>query len=662
MGEIRASTQRSGGLTRAAGMLFAIGVRRRPRGWLARVITPYAAAVGVWVIYSATYAVIHPWVLAAMFLCAVFGLLFLLVGASPNSDTRRPAWFDWVWSIGGIASGAYFAINASVIIERIPELDPLTGWDIFFGYALLLLTLEATRRTTGLGLTIIVLIFVAYNFLGHLLGGVLNHAYIDAEYFIDMTVYTTYGINGLPVRVAATYAFMFVLFGTLLNRTGGGEFFFNIAAALTGKRAGGPAKIAVVSSGLYGMISGSSVSDVVTTGSITIPMMRRLGYSGELAGAIEVSASTGGSLLPPVMGAAAFVMVEYTGISYREIATAALVPALLYYLSVYAQVHLRSLKMGLKGLARDEIPSFGKTMRAGWRFILPLLALIIALLIGFSPTFVALFGTLAVLVAGVLRIRGRIGFRDLYEGLAETVSRMLAVTGACAAAGLVIGGLTLTGLAQKVAQIVYALTDAQLFPSLLLAAAVTIVLGLGMPTVSAYILAAVLVGPLLADLGVPILAAHMFLLYYAVMSAITPPVAVAAYAAAAIAEDNPLRIAVTAVRLSLAAFVVPFAFVYGNELLLVGEPLDVAFAIVSASVGVILLAVAMEGYFRRPLQWWARVLVAVSAILFVVPGYAAALLGAAFAGAALGGEHLVRRIRVASSARAADGGGPSGDR
>ena len=643
----------STGLNSVLGMLFTIGVRRTPRGWLAKLVTPYAAAVGAWVIYSATYAVIHPWVLASIFLCAILGLLFLIVGASPNSDTTRPSIFDWVCSIAGIATGIRFAVNASDILARIPELNPLTEWDVFFGYCLLLLTLEATRRTTGLGLMIIVLMFVAYNFLGHLLGGVLNHAYIDAEYFIDMMVYTSYGINGLPVRVAATYAFMFVLFGTLLNRTGGGAFFFNVAAALTGSRPGGPAKIAVVSSGLYGMISGSSVSDVVTTGSITIPMMRRLGYSSEVAGAIEVSASTGGSLLPPVMGAAAFVMVEYTGISYREIATAALVPALLYYLSVYAQVHLRSVKMGLKGLSREDYPPLGSTMREGWRFIVPLIALTVALVLGYAPTFVAVFGTIAVLAVGVFRITGRIGLRDLYESLAETTSRILAVTGACAAAGLVIGGLTLTGLAQKVAHLVYAVTDAQLFPSLLLAAAVTIVLGLGMPTVSAYILAAVLVGPLLSDLGVPILPAHMFILYYAVLSAITPPVAVAAYAAASIAEGNPLRIALTAVRFSLVAFVVPFAFVYGNELLLVGRFLDVVFAIASASVGVVLLAAAMEGYFREPLQWWCRVLAVAAALCFILPSVATATFGLVLAGAAFGGGHIARRIRLMSAAREA---------
>jgi TRAP-type uncharacterized transport system fused permease subunit len=288
-------------------------------------------------------------------------------------------------------------------------------------------------------------------------------------------------------------------------------------------------------------------------------------------------------------------------------------------------------------------------MRTGWRFVIPLLALIAALLMGYSPTFVAIFGTAAVLVVGVVRLKDRLGFRDIYETLAETTSRILAVTGACAAAGLVIGGLTLTGLAQKVAHLVYAVTDAQLLPSLVLAAAVTIILGLGMPTVSAYILAAVLVGPLLSELGVPVLAAHMFILYYAVLSAITPPVAVAAYAAAAIAEGNPLEIAVTAVRLSLAAFVVPFAFVYGNELLMVGEFVDVVLAIVGASIGVVLLAVAMEGYFRGPLQWWMRALAAAAAICFIMPGLTSSALGLALAAASLGGERVARRIRQGSA-------------
>ncbi|MCB0068827.1 MAG: TRAP transporter fused permease subunit, partial [Caldilineaceae bacterium] len=427
---------------------------------------------------------------------------------------------------------------------------------------------------------------------------------------------------------AATYAFMFVLFGTFLSMTGGGDFFFNLAAAVSGRRTGGPAKIAVISSGMYGMLSGSSVSDVVTTGSITIPMMRKMGYSTSFAAATEVSASTGGSLMPPVMGAAAFIMVEYTGVSYPEIALSALVPALLYYLAVYTQVHLHSQKRDLVGMPPDQIPRLSATIREGWAYLIPLVILIIALALEYSPTYVALFGTSAVLALAVIRWR-QSGFSlsVFYKGLSETTWRIITAAGACAAAGLVIAGLTVTGLSQKFAHLVYAMSDASLLPTLVIAAALTLVLGLGMPTVAAYILSVILIGPTLTGLGVPPLAAHMFVLYYAVLSALTPPVAVAAYAAAAIADGNPIQIAVAAVRLSLVAFVVPFAFVYGQELLLIGEPLAIAIAVITAVVGVIVLSIAAEGYFRRTLSGWVRIAVALTGLCFVFPSFISASVG-----------------------------------
>jgi len=630
--------------------LFDIGQRRTPAGWLAWVIPPYAAAIGGWVIYSATYAVVHPWTLATTFLCAMFALIFLFVGPMPSSSATRPSVIDWAFAAVSITAGIYMAVEAGRFSERIPQIDTLSDADMVLGLAFLALSVEATRRTTGLGLTLIVLVFLAYNAFGDRLDGVLAHGPLDLEMLLDTLVYSTNGIPGLPARVAASYAYLFILFGVLLSRSGGGEFFFNAAAVVSGRRVGGPAKIAVVSSGLYGMISGSSVSDVVTTGSITIPMMRRLGYPRVLAGAVEVSASTGGSLLPPVMGAAAFVMVEYTGLPYRDIAIAALVPALLYYVTIYAQVHLRSLKLGLRGLSAEEMPELKRTLREGGLFIIPLVVLTTALLLGFSPTYVAVFGGIAIVAVATLRQSTRMGPKALYDCLVETTLRMVVVTGACAAAGLVIGGITMTGLALKFAHLVYAITDARLFSSLLVAAVLTVILGLGMPTVSAYILAAVLVGPLLSDLGVPVLAAHMFLLYYAVMSAITPPVAVAAYAAASLAEDSPVRIAFMAVRLSLAAFVVPFIFVFHNELLLVGHPFDIAVAIVRAAIGVVLLAIAAEGYLRDPLSWWQRLLIAASAICLFMTGPIFPIIGLAVVTVALGGYAVARRKRAGGPA------------
>ncbi|MDP6427376.1 MAG: TRAP transporter fused permease subunit [Rhodospirillales bacterium] len=580
---------------------------------------PFALAVGIFVITAATAIIISPWTLAVLFFSGMSALAFLTTGATQSSRLDRPTFLDLVLASVSIAAGIYFAVNASDIELRIVLLDVLTGWEIFFASIVFALTLEITRRTTGLGLTTLVLCFVVYNLFGHHLSGVLQHGLITYEHFIEITVFTTDGIFGLPVRVAATYAFLFVMFGTLLQACKGGDFFFDFAASISGRQAGGPAKVAVISSGMYGMVSGSPTSDVVTTGSITIPIMKRLGYSGALAGAIEVAASTGGSLVPPVMGTAAFIMVDFTGIDYRDIAIAALIPAMLYYISIFSQVHFSSLRQGLLPLDEDKIPSLGKTMREGGLFFIPLIALTVALMQGYTPTYVAVVGSVVVLAVAMVRARTRIGLFTLARVIVETCHRMVPVAGATAAAGLIIGGLTMTGLAAKFAHVIYGITDAQLFPTLVLAAMVAVVLGLGMPTPSAYILAAALMGPILSQLGIDTLPAHMFLLYYAVMSALTPPVAVAAYAAASIAEDNPLYIAILAVKFALAAFVIPFAFVYGPELLMVGGIGEILLATISAAVGLVLLAAAIEGHLDRPLALWFRLPLGAAGLGLVMP-------------------------------------------
>ena len=563
-----------------------------------------------------------------LFLSGMMALGFLTTGAFEDSSSERPTRPDLALALASVAVGLYFAVHAGRIVDRIVLLDPLSGADLFFATLVFLLTLEITRRATGLGLTAIVLVFVAYNLLGDRLSGVLQHGEIGFQHFLEITVFTTDGIFGLPVRVAATYAFMFVLFGTLLDACGGGRFFFDFAAAISGRKAGGPAKIAVVSSGMYGMISGSPTADVVTTGSITIPIMKRLGYSGRYAGAIEVAASTGGSIMPPVMGTAAFIMVDFTGIEYREIAFAALFPALLYYLSVYAQVHFSARRRGLGQLAEDRIPRMGATLREGGMFLVPLVVLTVALLYSYTPTMVAVYGCLAVLAVAVLRPSTRVGPIALVKVLSETCYRMVPVAGACAAAGLVIAGITMTGLAAKLSHLVYGITGAELLPTLLVAAAVTTVLGMGMPTPSAYILAAALTAPMVEQLGVPTLVTHMFILYYAVMSALTPPVAVAAYAAASIAEDNPLYIAALAVKFALAAFVVPFVFVYAPALLLQGEWQETLLTLGTAIPGFIILAAAIEGFMFRPLAPWQRLLLAAAGFALVLPSMRLAVIGA----------------------------------
>jgi len=630
------------------GIWFSVGCRRRPGGWIGRLIPPFAVAVAIYVILAATYIIIDPWVLTAVFLAGMMALAFLTVGASAKSDTEQVPWYDVVLSLLSLASGTYFIVIAPSEVQRISLLFPLDTWHLVFGTIICALTFELTRRTTGLGLTVIVLVFVVYNLFGHLLHGVLAHGYIDYNHFLDIMVYTTDGIMGLPARVAATYAFMFVMFGTFLYYAKGSDFFYDFASAISGRQVGGPAKVAVVSSGLYGMISGSPTSDVVTTGAITIPMMKRLGYRASVAAAIEVAASTGGSLMPPVMGSAAFIMAEYTGIEYVDIAKAALLPALLYYVGVFSQVHFRAYRFGLGGLSRDQIPKFITTLRKGGLFIIPMAVLVWALLAGYTPTMVAVFGTLSVIAVATLRADTRIGLVKTYRVLAETAMRMVPVAGACAAAGLVIAGLTMTGLSGKFAHVVYMLTGAQVFPTLLLSAALTILLGMGMPTPSAYILAAVLIGPLLGPMHIDLLPGHMFLLYFAVMSALTPPVAVAAYAAASIAEDNPLAIAAHAVRFALAALVVPFTFVYGPELLWQGPLWHTAITFITAATGLILLAMAIEEYEPVCAEWWGRALVGVAGLCMITPFFISTFAGLAIAAVTIVTNRLWLRARPRS--------------
>jgi TRAP transporter 4TM/12TM fusion protein len=606
-------------------LAFDTGLRRQPGGWVGLVTRIYAGLVTAWVVWAAGFSREDVLSLTITFLTLMLVLTFLLITPSAHSDHRRLPWYEWVLAAISLACGAYFISQSDTIAQRITLLDELTDYDVAASSAIILLSLEAMRRTVGVGLTAIVLVFIAYNLFGDLIPGVLGHGEITLSHFLDIMVFTTDGLFGVPLRVAATYAFLFVLFGTTLAKTGGADFFFDLAASLTGRSRGGPAKIAVISSGLYGTISGSPTSDVVTTGSVTIPMMRRLGYNRTFAGAVEVAASTGGSLVPPVMGAAAFIMSEYTGIPYVEIAIAALLPALLYYLPIYLQVHLRAEKIGLEGLDQDKIPPLATTMRKGGLFLVPLVVITWTLIEGFTPTYAGIYGTLSVIVVAMLRKETRLTPRKGFDILSDACIKMVAVTGACAAAGLVIGGITMTGLASKFSTLVFLLSGHDLLISLLVAAGLTILLGLGMPTPSAYILAAVLIAPVMKDLGVATMAGHLFLLYFAVMSALTPPVAVAAYAASAIAEEAPLKIAGMAVRIAIGAFLVPFTFIYDPALILEGAWYESALAFLLVGAGLSLFVIGQEGYFRARLGTGVRIACLAGGLLVM---FARPLIGA----------------------------------
>ena len=597
-------------------------------------VTVMAAAFALWVVYSNLFIIADPLIQGILFVSGIFTILFLSIGATARAPDKIPL-YDWFFAALSLTCGVYFYLSAGAIADRISLLDEFTLEQLVFGSSLLFLTIEATRRTTGLGLTGIVILFLLYNLLGYLLPPPFGHRVSEFSYLLDILVFTTDGLFGVPLQVVASYVFLFVMFGTFLAKAGGGDFFFNLAALVTGRARGGPAKIAILSSGLYGTMSGSPTSDVVATGSITIPVMKRLGYRAKFAGAVEVAASTGGSAMPPIMGSAAFIMAEYSGISYNAIVLAALVPALLYYTGVFTQVHFRAVRYDLRP-SEDEIPSATETFRTGWVFLLPIIGIIVALILGYSPTFTAGVGVLVTIIAAMIQKDTRLSPWQLLEGLGTTTLQILPVAGACAAAGLVIGGLSMTGLGMKSANVILTVSNAQPLLTLVIAAIVTIVLGLGMPTPSAYILAAVLVGPALAKLGFAVLPSQMFLLYYAILSALTPPIAVAAIAASAIADEDPFKIAFSAVRLAIVGFLLPFAFVWNPGIILGLGPLANTHAVVGAFAGAIAISASIEGLVKTQLRAWERLALTVAAIGAVSPYLSISIVSVVVIGALLG--------------------------
>lgn len=620
--------------------LVASGRRRTFTGAPRKILISIAAFFACWVVYSNVFVISDPLVLGILFVSGVLALLFIVIAPTPTSPDK-PGLIDLALSCLSLAAGLFFFFNAESISERISLFDDLTSVQLFFGSSLLFLTLEATRRTTGAGLTGVVIIFLLYNLFGYLLPPPFGHGVSEFSYLLDVLVFTTDGLFGVPVQVVASYVFLFVMFGTLLSKAGGGEFFFDLAAALTGKSRGGPAKVAIISSGLYGTMSGSPTSDVVATGSITIPIMRKLGYSKRFAGAVEVSASTGGSMMPPIMGSAAFILAEYTGTPYQTIVYAALIPALLYYLGVFMQVHLRAVKQDLKPYT-EGVPKISETLVKGWPFIIPIAIIVGFLIAGFSPTLTAGAGAFSVIAAASLTKRTRLSPWEIIEGLGDTTIRLLPVVGACAAAGLVIGGLSMTGLGMKTANVIITLSAGSGILTLLIAALVTIILGLGMPTPSAYILAAVLVAPALIELGFPMFESHMFLLYFAILSALTPPIAVAALAAAAIAEEDPISIALSAVRLASVGFLLPFVFMWNPAILGQSDWLAIAITFAGGIMATCAVAVSIEWLslpFPRFVNQLLRLLLIAAAIAAVSPSVPTALVGMLITSAILIGAY-----------------------
>lgn len=553
------------------------------------------------------------------FLGTVLSLTFL---TTTGNGVRHTGSSPFAWLLAGLslASCAYFVVMEPVHELRLPMIDPLTPLDMTAAIVLVVLVLEATRRCIGMTLVVLVTAFLAYGVFGDRLGGAFSHRALSAQEIVDQLVFSNTGLVGPALEVAAFLVFVFVMFGALLDRWGGGDFFYDFANSLVGRQVGGAAKVAVVSSGIYGSISGSPTADVVTTGSFTIPLMIRTGLSRAYAAAVESAASTGGAILPPVMGSAAFLMSDFTGIPYNRIVVAAVTPALLYYLAVFLAVHFRAHARGLKPVPAERAVPLGSVLRRDWYYFIPIGLLVWGVLSLDRPAFAGALACAALVPIGLYRAGGIRPFvASLLEGITDGFRRVIGVGVACAVAGLVVGTLSMTDLTGKISSGLFLLASGDYFLTLIVATLVIIVLGMGMPTPAVYALAAVLAAPALTSLGIGLLPAHLFIVYFASMSAITPPVAVAAFAAASIAQDNPIKVAVIACRVAMVAFVLPFIFIYHPALLLVGDPWFVAERILCTTLAVIAASAAIEGWLFARVDPLRRVALFAAAVLLVIP-------------------------------------------
>ncbi|WP_245958398.1 TRAP transporter permease [Pelagibacterium sediminicola] len=532
---------------------------------------------------------------------------------------------DWLLGFAAIAMMGYILFNVGPIRLRAGTALALPA-DFYAALVGVMLILELTRRVAGLALVVIAGVFIAYSFFGPYLPGFLNHRGYSPERFFTY-IFTDQGILGAPIAVSSTYIILFIAFAAFLQASRVSDYFVNFAFATAGRARGGPAKVAVFASGLMGMINGTSAGNVVATGSLTIPLMKKVGYPAKSSAAIEATASSGGQILPPIMGAGAFIMAEVTGIAYSDIVIAAIIPALLYFVSVYFMVDLQAAKLDMKGLPRSELPRFSVLARQVYLF-LPIIILIFTLFSGYS---VIRAGTMAMASAAVVSwlTPYKMGVRAVLKALDMAARMAIQLVAVCAAAGIIVGVIALTGVGARFSTLLLSIAEANQVLALFFAMCISIILGMGMPTTAAYAVAAAVVAPGLVQLGIPVLVAHFFVFYYAVMSAITPPVALAAYAGAGLSGSEPMSTSVEAFKLGLAAFIVPFMFFYSHELLMQGAWLDIVHVAASATLGVFLLSSAVQGYFFGRIGPVLRAILLVAALAMIEGGWLTDVIGLA---------------------------------
>lgn len=613
-----------------------------------------AIVLSVFSLYTAFAGVLSDMLQRSLHLALVVLLIFTAHGAlARRSSPVHRVIVDVALLVLGVGVLLYHVVFFNAIANRWGE---MTGPEFWLGGICIVTLLEATRRSIGWPIVILALIFLGYAFVGPHLPGLLFHRGYSLERVISHLYLGGGGIFGTPLGVSATFVIMIVIFGAMLERSGAGKVLMDIATGATGHTRGGPAKAAVVGSSLMGMISGTAVANVLTTGTISIPLMKRNGYRPHVAGAIEAVASTGGQLMPPVMGAAAFIMADLTERPYLDIATAAILPAALYYIVLFVVVHLEAVKNDIPILHGDDLPKLGPTFLAGGHLLLSLPVFAWMLIDGYSVMYASFWAIVTTFVVSYAKRATWLTPKQLLASFVDGANAVLPVAAACATAGIIIGVITLTGLGLKFSSLIIAVAGNNLVIALILTMVASLLLGMGLPTAAAYILVSTLVAPALVDLGVDLLAAHLFVFYGAMLSSITPPVAMAAYAAAGLAGANPFRIAVTAVRFGIAAFIVPFFFVINPALIGVGDIATIAMAAVTATIGSIAIAVAVQGWLLNRLSIIERIIAFGGGLLLTAPELRSDALGVALVFAVCVYQWGRRKSLVGEKAKAGNTG------
>jgi TRAP transporter 4TM/12TM fusion protein len=592
----------------------------------------YAIAVGFscFQLYTGVFGFFPAQIQRSIHLAFAFVLVFLLYPARSRSGSNKLKWHDYLFAAFAGYVGLYLSMNYVRIMEA--GGDYLT-MDYVVGICGTLLTLEAARRAVGLPIVVIAGAFLLYAYFGAHFPGFMAHRGFSIRRIVAHMYFTTEGILGIPLGVSATFIFLFILFGAFLEKTGIGKLFIDLANAIAGRASGGPAKVAVITSALEGTVSGSSVANTVGSGSFTIPMMKRLGYRPEFAAAVEASASTGGQIMPPIMGAAAFLMAEFINMPYIEIAKAAAIPACLYFLGILLEVHFEAKRLGLRGLSKEEIPRFFHVVKTRGHLFVPLIAIIYVLTEGYTPTFAALVGLGLSVLAGMISKGTRMNLREILDALHAGARGALGVAIACATAGIIVGVVTLTGLGLKMANGLIELAGGYLLPAMFFTMITSLILGMGAPTTANYVITSTIAAPALVMMKVPLLAAHMFVFYFGIIADITPPVALAAYAGSGIAKSDPFKTGVTASKLAIGAFIVPYIFVLNPAMLLIGTtPLTLTMNLLTACGGMFGIGAAMIGFCLAPMSWWERIIFAVAGLLLIDPGFVTDIIGFALLG------------------------------